>query len=215
MFNLAEAWGLCPDGSNPCRHVKKYPEEKRERFLTPEELARLGEVLRDVEAEGSEAPSAIAAIRLLLLTGCRLSEILTLKWEYVKDGALELPDSKTGRKKVYIGQAAKDVLGNIEKVPDNPYVIAGKKPAAHLTDLQHPWRRIRRHAGLHDVRIHDLRHSFASGAIAVGENLYVIGKLLGHTQIQTTSRYAHLAAEPVKAAADRISSSLAKAMNRH
>ena len=106
-----------------------------------------------------------------------------------------------------------DVLAKIERLPDNPYVITGRKPGARLTDLQHPWQRIRRRAGLEDVRIHDLRHSFASGAIAIGETLPVLGKLLGHRVVQTTARYAHLAADPAKAAADRISSSLAGAIN--
>jgi integrase len=213
IFNLAELWGLRPDGSNPCRHVKRYVEEKRERFLTPEEMTRLGEVLRQVEQDGSETASAVAAIRLLALTGCRLSEILTLKWDYIGEDAFHLPDSKTGRRKIYVGEAVIDVLAKIERLPDNPYVITGRKPGARLTDLQHPWQRIRKRAGLEDVRIHDLRHSFASGAIAIGETLPVLGKLLGHRVVQTTARYAHLAADPAKAAADRISSSLATAIN--
>jgi len=213
MFNLAEVWGLRPDGSNPCRHVKRYPEEKRERFLDEEELARLGQVLREIETESSETASTIAAIRLLTLTGCRLSEILTLKWQYIEGDTIRLPDSKTGKRAVYLGAAARDVLDGIEKLPDNPYVITGKKPGSHLTDLQHPWQRIRSRAGLEDVRIHDLRHSFASGAVALGEGLPMIGKLLGHTQVQTTARYAHLAADPVKLAAERVSGSLAAALN--
>ena len=211
MFNLAEMWGLRPDASNPCRHVKKYPEDKRERFLSPIELARLGEVLRRMEDEGIESPAAIAAVRLLILTGCRLNEIMTLKWAYVdfQAGALRLPDSKTGARVVHIGPPALAVLESIERRADNPYVIAGKKPGTHLTDLQHPWRRIRKRAGIDDVRIHDLRHSFASGAVALGESLPMIGKLLGHTQVQTTARYAHLAADPVKAAAERVSGQIA------
>ena len=213
MFNLAEVWGLRLDGSNPCRHVKKYPEQNRERFLSPEELARLGQVLREVEDQAAESPAAVAAIRLLTLTGCRLSEILTLKWDYVVDGGLHLPDSKTGAKVVHLGTTAQEALAAIERLPDNPYVIVGRKPGTHLADLQHPWRRIRRRAGLDDVRIHDLRHSFASSAVALGESLPMIGKLLGHTQVQTTARYAHLAADPVKAAAERVSNSLAGVLN--
>ena len=112
MFNLAEMWGLRPDGSNPRKHIKKYPEEKRERFLSPAELRRVGEVLREMEQEGIELPSSIAAIRLLMLTGCRLGEIMTLKWEYVDipGKALRLPDSKTGAKVVHLGQPAVEVL---------------------------------------------------------------------------------------------------------
>lgn len=206
MFNLAEIWGLRPDGSNPCRHVKKYKEEKRERFLSDEEYKRLGEALRKAEAEKTETRSAINAIWLLMLTGCRLNEIMTLKWAYVDLDAkeLRLPDSKTGAKTVHLGLAAINRLKDIEKLEGNEFVIAGRKHGARLTDLQHPWRRIRKTAGLDDVRLHDLRHSFASRGLIVGEGLPMIGKLLGHSQIQTTARYAHLANDPIKSAADRI-----------
>jgi integrase len=214
MFNLAEVWGLRPDGSNPCRHVKKYAEQKRERFLDPPEIAELGRVLHEVEQDGSETKAAVNAVRLLLLTGCRLSEIMTLKWEHVDLKARELrfPDSKTGAKIVPFGKTAAAVLKGIKKLDDNPYVITGKKPGSRLTDLQHPWRRIRSKAGLDSVRIHDLRHSYASGALALGEGLPMIGKLLGHTQVQTTARYAHLAKDPVKIAGSRVSDTIGAAM---
>ena len=159
MFSLAEVWGWRPDGSNPCRHVKRYKEHKRERFLSPEETERLGQVLREAE---EEMPSAVAAFRLLLLTGCRMSEIRDLRWDYVKDDCIELPDAKTGGRVVPLGPEARAVLSAIPRDEDNPWVIAGRLPGSHLTDLQRPWRRIRKQAGLEDVRIHDLRHSFAS-----------------------------------------------------
>lgn len=214
MFNLAEVWGLRPDGSNPCRHVKKYTEQKRERFLDPAEITELGRVLYEVEQDGSETKPAVNAVRLLMLTGCRLSEIMTLKWENVdlKARELRLPDSKTGAKVIPFGKTAATVLKSIEKVGDNPYVITGKKPGSNLTDLQHPWRRIRTKAGLDRVRIHDMRHSYASGALALGEGLPMIGKLLGHTQVQTTARYAHLARDPVKTAGSRVSDTIGAAM---
>ena len=210
MFNLAEAWGLRKDGANPCRFVEKYKEHKRERFLTEEEFRRLGQVLSEVEAEGSETLSAVTAIRLLMLTGCRLGEVQTLRWENVdlEAGELRLPDSKTGARMVPLSRAAAGVLAALPRNPDNPWVIAGRKPGSHLTDLQHPWRRIRARAGLDDVRIHDLRHSFASRALALGESLPMIGKLLGHTQVQTTARYAHLARDSVKASASKIADSI-------
>ena len=210
MFNLAELWGLRPDGSNPCRHVKRFREERRERFLSDAEYQRLGAVLKETEAEGSETAAAIAAIRLLMLTGCRLSEIQKLRWEHVdlEAGELRLPDTKTGAKVVHLGDPAIAILRGIERREGNPWVIAGRKLESHLTDLQHPWRRIRTRADLDDVRIHDLRHSFASGGL-VGEGLPMIGKLLGHTQVQTTARYAHLADDPVKSAANRIASRIA------
>ena len=205
MFNLAEVWGWRPDGSNPCRHVKRYKEHKRERFLSPGETERLGQVLRDVE---EEMPSAVAAFRLLLLTGSRMSEIRDLRWEYVKDDCIELPDAKTGGRVVPLGPEARAVLSSIPRDEDNPWVVAGRLPGSHLTDLQRPWRRIRKQADLEDVRIHDLRHSFASRALALGESLTMIGKLLGHTQVQTTARYAHLARDSIQTAAARITGSI-------
>ena len=205
MFSLAEVWGWRPDGSNPCRHVKRYKEHKRERFLSLEETEQLGQVLREAE---EEIPSAVAAFRLLLLTGCRMSEIRDLRWEYVKDDCIELRDTKTGGRVVPLGPEARAVLSAIPRDEDNPWVIAGRLPGSHLTDLQRPWRRIRKQAGLEDVRIHDLRHSFASRALALGESLTMIGKLLGHTQVQTTARYAHLARDSIQTAAARITRSI-------
>ena len=214
MFNLAEMWGLRSDGSNPCRHVKKYKEEKRERYLSADELARLGEVLRECEQEGVESASTINLIRLLVLTGCRLSEIQTLKWEYVDldNEVLRLPDSKTGVKTVHLGPPALKVLIGIERIEGNPWVITGKLENTHLQEPQRPWRRIRTRAGLDDVRIHDLRHTFASVAVSGGQSLPMIGKLLGHTQVQTTARYAHLAADPIKQAAADVSANIAAAL---
>ena len=205
MFNLAEVWGWRPDGSNPCRHVKRYKEHKRERFLSPQETERLGQVLREAE---EEMPSAVAAFRLLLLTGCRMSEIRDLRWDYVKGDCIELPDAKTGGRVVPLGPEARAVLSAIPREEDNPWVIAGHLPGSHLTDLQRPWRRIRKQADLEEVRIHDLRHSFASRALALGESLTMIGKLLGHTQVQTTARYAHLARDSIQTAAARITESI-------
>jgi integrase len=213
LFNLAEVWGVRPDGSNPCRHVQRYREEQRERFLSEEEIQRLGAVLDQAEREGTQPRAAIAALRLLMFTGCRLGEIQTLRWDDVQADHLALPDSKTGAKRVILGQAAIDELARIPHLKNNPFVITGRKSGAHLADLQHPWRRLRAKANLEEVRIHDLRHSFASSAVGLGETLPMIGKLLGYTQVQTTARYAHLAADPVKSAANRISAEIARAMD--
>ena len=214
MFSLAELWGLRPDGSNPRKHIKKYPEEKRERFLSAAELRRTGEVLREMDVEGVELPSAMLAVRLLILTGCRLNEIMTLKWEYVEfaDKVLRLPDSKTGAKVVHLGQPAIELLKAAERIEDNPWVITGTLEGKRLSDLQPFWQRVSARAGLKDARIHDLRHTFASTAVAAGQGLPMIGKLLGHTQVQTTARYAHLAADPVKSAADAVADSLQQAL---
>jgi integrase len=217
MMNLAEKWGLRPDGSNPCRHVEKFKENKRERYLTGDELARLGDALTEAEQAATELPSVIAAVRLLVLTGCRLSEILTLQWEYVDFEAawMRLPESKTGAKTVHLNAPALAVLAGIERQEGSPWVIAGAKAGTHLVNLEKPWRRIRTKADIPDVRLHDLRHSFASVAVGLGEGLPMIGKLLGHTQVQTTARYAHLAADPVKQATERVGAAIAGAMMRN
>ena len=166
-----------------------------------------------MEAEGLELPSAIAAVMLLILTGCRLNEIMTLKWEYVDldAGVLNLPDSKTGAKTVYLGPAI-DTLRRLPRLPGNPWMIYGIKTGGRLIDLQPFWQRLRARARLKDARIHDLRHTFASAAVAAGQGLPMIGKLLGHTQVATTARYAHLAADPVKAAADHVLTAIARSI---
>ena len=212
LFTLAEVWGLRPDGSNPCRHVRRFREEKRERFLSDAEYARLGAALKAGEEERLEPPEVIAAIRLLMLTGCRRSEILTLHWDHVdlETGELHLPDSKTGAKTVHLGDPAIAVLRAIPRRAGDPFVIAGTSPGRPMKDLHHYWQRIRRRAGLEGARIHDLRHSYASGGLLVGEGLPMIGKLLGHTNVHMTARYAHLANDPLKSAANRIASRIAE-----
>ena len=184
--------------------MRKYKERKRECFLSEEEFRGLGEVLSGMEAEGSVY--AAAAIRLLMLTGCRRNEIVALRWEDVdlEAGELRLPDGKTGARLVPLSPAAAAVLTGLPRVAGDPWVIAGSKPGRHLADLQPAWERVRRRAGLEDVRIHDLRRSFASRAPTLGEGLPMIGKVLGHTQVQTTARFAHLARDSVKASASRI-----------
>ncbi|MDE0488604.1 MAG: tyrosine-type recombinase/integrase [Gammaproteobacteria bacterium] len=210
LFNMAELWGIAPGGGNPCRFVRKYKERPRERFLSDEEFQRLGRVLGEVEAEGKVHPSAVAAFRLLMLTGCRKSEILTLRWEDVdlEAGEIQLRDAKTGARAVAISPSARRVLEDLSRVPGNPWVIAGAIPGRHYRNLNNAWLLIRTRAGLNDVRIHDLRHSFASRALALGESLPMIGKLLGHKKVQTTARYAHLARDSVKASAARVAESL-------
>ena len=165
--------------------------------------------LKKREANIGHRFEAANCIQLLLLTGCRLGEVQTLKWDYVDldAGLLRLPDSKGGAKLVAIGQAVVEVLKAIPKVKNNPYVITGNVEGQHLTDMQKPWRRLRKRAGMNDLRIHDLRHSFASDALQLGEDLTMIGRLLGHTQIQTTARYAHLKTDPIRAAANKVATS--------
>lgn len=214
MFNLAENWGLRPDGSNPTRHVEKYPERKLERYLTRSELARLGKVLSDAAQQG-EHPSAVAAIQLLLLTGCRRDEILTLRWEYVdrQGRCLRLPDSKTGSKVIPLGEPAMTVLDGLKTADGDPYVLKGTRPGGYFVGLGKAWRRMRMRAGLTDVRLHDLRHSYASAGVDMGESLYLVGSLLGHKDTASTARYAHLSSDPRLAAADRISRNISNLMS--
>ena len=217
MFSLAEVWGLRRAGDHPCRSIRKYREHHRERFLSEEEFRRLGRVLDEIEADTGGGrrrrlgASVAAALRLLILTGCRRNEILTLRWEEVdlEAGELRLRDSKTGPRVVPLPAAAVSVLAALPRVPGNPWVIPGAKPGGHLSNLNDHWLRIRARAGLDDVRIHDLRHSFASRALALGESLPTIGRLLGHGQVTTTARYAHLARDAVKASASRVADSIA------
>jgi integrase len=210
MLNLAEMWGYRPDSSNPCRHIKKHPENKRERFLNQDEIMRLQEVLREEENKKIEMPSVIHAISLLLLTGCRLGEILSLRWQEVnfEKRCIFLSDSKTGKRTVYLSPQAIELLERIPREQNNLYVIIGRKNQSHLINLQKPWQRIRKKAGLDDVRIHDLRHTFASVAAANGMSLPIIGALLGHKQTQTTARYAHLVGQPLLDATEKISNQL-------
>jgi integrase len=210
FFNWCERHGFRPDHSNPARHIEKFKEEKRKRYLSAEELARLGDALRQAEQDGSLDQYGASAIRLLVLTGARLSEILTLRWSEVDFAGqcLRLEDSKTGAKSVYLNPAAVEVLTSLPRLEGNPFVICGRREGMHLVNLQKPWRRVREAAELPDVRLHDNRHSFASFAVASGMSLPLIGALLGHSQPQTTARYAHLADDPLKAAVTLVGEKL-------
>ena len=215
MYELARKWELVPDGlSNPCKALVKYPERRRERFLTDSEFTRLGEALDEAEARGGASASAVAAIRLLALTGCRRSEVLGLRREDValEAAELRLPDSKTGARAVPLPPQAVELLRSLLSAHDGPWVIPGRKPGTRLRNVDEAWRTIRERADLEGVRLHDLRHSWASRALALGEALPVIGKLLGHSRMETTARYAHLARDSAQEAAGRVAESIAEDM---
>jgi integrase len=222
---------------NPARGIERYPERSRERFLTSDEFARLGTALSEGESVGlpysvDEArpsakhapkaenrrvrldPFAVAAIRLLILTGARLREILDARWSQVdvERGVIFLADSKTGKKPIYLSTAAQAVLAGLPRIAGNPHVIAGAKDGAPRADLKKPWAAVCRAAGLEGVRLHDLRHSFASFGAGASLGLPIIGKLLGHSQPATTHRYAHLDADPLRRAVDTIGATISAAM---
>jgi integrase len=223
--------------SNPTKGVEKYRESARERYLTKDELLRLSDALTAAETTGlpysvdesnpkaKHAPKpenrrrkfdrhSVAAIRLLTLTGARLREILDAKWEHVdlERGMIFLPDSKTGRKPIYLSAAAAAILSALPRIDGNPYVIPGEKTGQPRADLKRPWDAICEVAGLDGVRLHDLRHSFASVGAGASLGLPIIGKLLGHSQPSTTQRYAHLDADPMRRAVETIGSTIAAAM---
>lgn len=210
MFSLAETWGWRPRGSHPCRSVKKYPTRNRDRFLSRDEYRRIGRVLNEADEEGAPWPPSVAAIKLIMLTGCRCEEIAKLQWDDVDRsvGYLRLKDTKTGLRMIPLTPSALEVLDRIEPVPGNPWVFVGAKPGSRVSQVRCQWAVLRSRAGLDDVRVHDLRHSYASRALALGESLSVIGKLLGHVKVETTARYAHLAQGMEKIAAARVAGSI-------
>jgi integrase len=237
MYSYGGRHGLVPESVNPARGVERYREEPRERLLSATELERLGAAIRQAETTGvpwaidqakktKHVPKrrretligehAAAALRLLIFTGARLREILHLKWEHVdlERGLLLLPESKTGKKTIVLNAPALAVLSGLTH--GGIYVIAGdsagmatERPRA---DLKRPWKVVSRNAGLEGVRLHDLRHNFAAFGAGGGMGLPIIGKLLGHTQPQTTARYAHLDADPLRKASNTIGATIAAAM---
>ena len=214
LFNVAEDWGLRPAGSNPARRIKKYWEEEKKRYLSADEQVRLGETLAEALEDGSESIHAVSAILLLLYTGCRLGEILTLRWDYVTSHHLELPDSKTGRRRIPLPREAYDILAALPREPGNPFVILGDVRGQRLVNLQKPWNRIRKRAGIVDVRIHDLRHTYASVAMQDGIDPFTLKEILGHKNLTTTLRYAHLADEAVQRAAGSVAARLARSVKQ-
>jgi integrase len=214
IFAWAMDAGHLTTRENPCLGVKRFREVKRQRFLTMAELQTLGEVMQDMEHEGTLSLYVAAAIRLLMLTGARLSEILTLEWQFVdlERSLLFLPDSKTGEKVITLNSQAVALLKDLPRLANNPFVLPGQRHGQHLINIRLPWLEICKRAKVRNVRIHDLRHSFASVAGASGGSLPLIGKLLGHSQAQTTSRYVHVAGNPVTELAENTGRTIATAL---
>ena len=198
---------------NPGKGVKLNKPTKRERFLSGAELARLGEAFAKAERDGLNRNS-LAILRLLVLTGARRNEIASLKWDDVdfERRALRMPDSKTGAKIIPLGAPALEVLSKLPRKRGSAWVFPAATGKGHHVGMPRVWRKLRASARLKDVRMHDLRHGFASIAVADGDSLYLVGKVLGHAQAETTQRYAHLQLDPVRAVADRTSRKLAGAL---
>jgi integrase len=239
LFTWAVKTKRIPVETNPARGVQTFAEQPRERYLTSDELLRLGDAIREAETKGVPYeidetyrkskhaakpenrftkinPYAAASIRLLLLTGARLREILDLRWSNVdlERGLLFLADSKSGKKTIVLNTPSLLILSNLPR--SGCFVIAsqsaGTPDERPRADLQRPWRAITRRAGLSGLRLHDLRHTHASIGVGAGLGLPIIGRLLGHSNVKTTQRYAHLADDPVRRASERIGGDLAKAM---
>jgi integrase len=211
IYAFAIERGLCAE--NPARGVKKAAVRKVERFLSEAEIARLAVAL-DAEVQASGNPYPTAAIKLLLLTGCRRGEVVDLCWDYVdfEHNCLRLPDSKTGAKIVYLNAPARALLQALPRLKNNPRVIPGIRAESASAAIDKAWPRVRQAANLADLRLHDLRHSFASVGAAGGLSLPIIGALLGHKHAATTARYAHLSADPLRAANEAVGERIAAAL---
>jgi len=215
LFNLAEAWRVRPLHSNPCAHVKRFAERKRERFFSAEELRRSGKALADAERGRTENPGAIAAIKLLALTGCRRGEVLALRWEHVdlETGVLRLPDAKAGARVVALGAPAATLLAELPR--DGDYVAHGASSSEQPMSgsvLEHVWNRVRTSASIPNARLHDLRHTVGTYGGQAGLNAFMIRDLLGHKTLAMTGRYVERDTSPLRAAADQVAGRIAAAM---
>ena len=238
VFRYATLCGITPDGFNPAARIKAFKEHRRERYLTSEELGRLGTALHEAQTVGIEwmldesqptakhipkkgggrllGPHTVAAIRLLLLTGCRLREILHLRWTEIdwERGLALLPDSKVGRRYIVLNAPALTILLGLQRIGE--FVIPGELQTRPRSDLNRPWRLVSRRAGLADVRLHDLRHTHAAFGAGAGLGLPIIGKLLGHANPATTARYSHVDSDPLRRASERIGGAISNALDtRH
>ena len=212
MMFRAEEWGLRERDSNPCLGIRKNPRRKVARFLDADELARLG---RALDAREAEWPEAVAAIRLLALTGCRRSEVLNLRWRDTGEDALNLADSKTGPRAVPLGEAARAHIAALPGPREaDAFLFPRYAEARGQSSLTACWRAVCQDAGLGRLRLHDLRHTAASQAVMAGENLPLVGRILGHRRHRTTAGYAHVADAHLVEAAERVGAAIAAAMAR-
>ena len=210
MMRMAELWGYRRHNTNPCKHTRRYRMKPKERYLSAEEMARLNAVLTRDEYW---CPNVVAIVRLLMLTGCRVGEIRTLEWKWIKGKRIFLPDSKSGPRTVWLSSGAQAIIDAIPRYSkDCPFLFPSRPPTRPLDNITSHWNRIRIEAGLPGVRLHDLRHTWASVAAMNGVDMVTIAKLLGHALVETTERYVHLSDQSVSEAADRVSARLSAAL---
>ena len=212
IYSFAVDRGIVPE--NPVRGIKRFKDKRVERFLSEQELIGLGRSIADLEQENAITPFAAAAIRLLIFTGARRGEILSMKWDWVdfERSFAFLPDSKSGKKQIYLSAPALEILSKLPRLEGNPHVVCNELPGQCLTDLKRPWARVCARANIQELRLHDLRHNFASVGAMGGLSLPIIGKLLGHLRTETTARYSHLADDPVRDANEKIARRLQLSM---
>jgi integrase len=213
LFVCAEHWQMRPPHTNPSLFLRRYPERTRERALSPLELARLGQAMHEAEAAGTERPEGLALIRLLLFTGARVGEILTLRWEWIDlpGRRIRLPDSKTGAKTIYLSEAAMQILTSCGPRTSG-LVVPGTRPGKPQTHPAKVLKRLTKAAGIAPFNPHVLRHTYASCGVTLGLSLPIVGQLLGHTAWTTTQRYAHLAHDPVEQGAELVGEAIKVAL---
>ncbi|MCY4609101.1 MAG: tyrosine-type recombinase/integrase [bacterium] len=205
IMTCAEAYGYRAEGSNPCRGIRRYRRKGRERFLSEEEVRRLG---RALERHESDYPMYVAIVRLLLLTGSRRSEIVTLRWKEYRDGHLHLADSKTGPRMVWLSSPVRRILEEQPQKSQWIFPSSSSGKSVSMSTVERFWRNMRSEISLQEVRLHDLRHTFASIAVMSGENILTVGRLLGHNDPGTTLKYTHLAHDAVADAVETVGSVL-------
>lgn len=215
LMSLAEAWGWRDQGTNPCRYVERFPEQSRSRFLTFDEIRRVGQTLEQLVDEEVVRPCGASAIKLLLMSGARLNELLTAKVDWIdwRAQVIRLPDSKSGAKCIFLSDAAIEVLREqIARIDGAREFIFPGRSSGHMINLRKSWVRVCERAGLQGIRLHDLRHTTASIAVGAGAGLPIVGRLLGHTQAQTTLRYAHVDTDPALHAANQVGEAVRRAL---
>jgi integrase len=215
ILNFGIDLGLRPPASNPAQRIKMYRERKLERFLSEPEIAKAADGIAKAEQAGRIGPHAAAGLRLALFTGARSGEVTAAQWSHVDwdRRLIRLPDSKTNEPRtIHLSDAALEVLQGLPRV--GPYIVAGANVGEPYKNLGRAWIVARALVGLDDVRLHDLRHSYASLAAGKGASLSMIGKLLGHRNPATTARYAHLAREAAASFNDQLGAAMTSAIEK-